>query len=115
MGLLPPPPRTEDKKRRWGEAEVARLNFIRHSRELGFEVEDIRELLALTDQPQKSCDAADSIARRHLCEIDQRISQLAALGQELRRMISECRGGRICDCRVIEVLADHKHCRGNHH
>jgi DNA-binding transcriptional MerR regulator len=115
IGLLPAPPRTRGNQRRYGQVEVVRLNFIRHSRELGFQVEDIRELLALTDQPQKSCDAADSIARRHLREIDQRILQLAALGKELRRMIGECRGGRICDCRVIEILADHKHCRGNHH
>lgn len=115
IGLLLTPPRTQGNQRRYGQAEVARLKFIRHSRELGFEVEDIRELLALIDQPQKSCDAADSIARRHLREIDQRISQLAVLRKELRRMIRECKRGRICDCRVIEILSDHQHCRSSHH
>lgn len=115
IGLLPAPPRTEGNQRRYGQPEVARLNFIRHSRELGFEVEDIRELLELAAQPQKSCDSADSIARHHLRDIDRRITQLSALKAELRRMIDGCRGGRICDCRVIEVLADHKHCRNNRH
>ncbi len=48
VGLLASPARTAGKQRRYGPADVTRLNFIRHSRELGFEVEDIRELLALS-------------------------------------------------------------------
>src|SRR3954447_18184242 len=47
IGLLPPPPRTEGQQRRYSEGAAARLNFIRHARDLGFEVEAIRELLAI--------------------------------------------------------------------
>ena len=65
IGLLPSPPRTEGNQRRYGKPEVERLNFIRHSRELGFEVEDIRELLDMAASPQASCHHADSIARNH--------------------------------------------------
>jgi DNA-binding transcriptional MerR regulator len=42
---------------------VDRLNFIRHARDLGFEVDAIRELLAVTAEPQSSCHQADRIAR----------------------------------------------------
>jgi DNA-binding transcriptional MerR regulator len=114
IGLLASPPRTQGNQRRYGEAEAARLDFIRHARELGFEVADIRELLAMTAEPQRSCDAVDSIARRHLGEIDRRMARLAALRGELTRMVDECGHGRICECRVIEVLVDHGHCRTSH-
>lgn len=114
IGLLPLPPRTEGNQRRYGKPEVERLNFIRHSRELGFEVEDIRELLEMTASPQASCHQADSIARNHLTEIDRRIASLTALRGELTRMVEECGHGRICDCRIIEVLADHGECAAEH-
>lgn len=114
IGLLPEPPRAESNQRRYGKAEADRLNFIRYSRELGFEVEDIRALLAMTSEPQASCHQADSIARSHLSEIDRRISSLQALKGELTRMIEECGHGRICDCRIIEALTDHGHCSTEH-
>jgi len=114
IGLLPQPPRTEGNQRRYGKAEVDRLNFIRHSRELGFEVDDIRGLLEMSSQPQASCHQADSIALNHLAEIDRRIASLKALRGELSRMVEECTHGRICDCRIIEVLADHSQCKAEH-
>jgi DNA-binding transcriptional MerR regulator len=114
IGLLSAPPRTEGNQRRYGKAEVDRLNFIRHARELGFEVDDIRELLAMSAEPQASCHAADSIARNHLREIERRIASLEALKGELSRMIEECGHGRICDCRIIEALADHSLCATEH-
>ena len=115
IGLLAAPPRTEGNQRRYGEAEESRLNFIRHARELGFEIADIRELLAMTAEPQRACDVADSIARRHLADVERRIIQLTALRAELLRMVEECRHGRICDCHVIEVLADHTRCHSTQH
>ena len=114
IGLLPTPPRTEGNQRRYGKPEVDRLNFIRHARELGFEVDDIRELLAMSAEPQASCHQADSIARNHLAEVDRRIASLQALRGELSRMIDECGHGRICDCQIIEALADHSRCASNH-
>lgn len=114
IGLIAAPPRTEGNQRRYGKAEIDRLNFIRHARELGFEVEHIRGLLAMSQEPQASCHQADSIAKAHLLEVDRRIERLQALRGELSRMIDECGHGRICDCRIIEVLADHKHCSSEH-
>jgi hypothetical protein len=53
--------------------------------------------------------------RRHLEEVEQRIAKLDALRSELQRMVSECGHGRVCDCRVIQVLADHAQCAHDHH
>lgn len=114
IGLLDAPPRSDGGQRRYGTSQVNRLNFIRHARELGFEVDDIRELLAMTEQPQSSCHQADSIAQAHLAEIDRRIASLQALRGELSRMVEECGHGRVCDCRIIEALADHSLCQTEH-
>lgn len=113
-GLMPRPARTEGHQRRYGAAEVARLDFIRHARELGFEVGAIRELLAMNAEPDRSCAEVDEIARRHLAEVERRIGQLQALRGELHRMLDACGHGRVCECRVIETLADHGRCAHDH-
>ncbi|MCT8997657.1 MerR family transcriptional regulator [Chelativorans intermedius] len=115
IGLLPAPPRSQGNRRQFDEKDLHRLSFIRHARELGFGMEDIRELLALTEEPQRSCHEADSIAVRHLREIEGRIAKLQALSGELRRMVQECGHGKVCECRVIQVLADHGECRSEVH
>jgi DNA-binding transcriptional MerR regulator len=113
--LMPTPSRNEGKQRRYGEPEVSRLTFIRHARELGFEIDAIRELLAMSAQPDQSCAEADRIARRHMSEVDRRIGQLVALRAELQRMVDACGHGRVGDCRVIETLANHDQCEHAHH
>jgi DNA-binding transcriptional MerR regulator len=105
VGLLAAPARTEGKQRRYRHDDVSRLNFIRHARDLGFEINDIRELLTLSAQPDQSCEEVDVITRRHLSEVERRIAQLTALRSELLRMVEECSQGRVCDCRVIETLS----------
>jgi DNA-binding transcriptional MerR regulator len=110
VALMHAPPRSEGRQRRYAEQEVSRLVFIRHARELGFEVEAIRELLAMTEKPEQSCEEADRLARRHLGAVDRRIARLVALRAELHRMLEECSHGRISHCRVIETLANPEHC-----
>lgn len=111
-GLLTPPGRTEGGHRVYGRAELARLGFIRHARELGFDMGDIRELLRLADSaPDAPCEGADAIARRHLAAVRARLARLRSLEAELERMTS-CPHNRVAECRVIEVLGDaaHGHC-----
>jgi DNA-binding transcriptional MerR regulator len=104
IGLLPPPPRSQGQQRRYGREAQARLAFIRHARALGFEIEDIRELLALNADPGRPCVDADKIAARHLAAVEQRIAQLQGLRAELHRMLDTCAGGCVADCRVLESL-----------
>ena len=114
IGLLPEPGRTEGGQRRYADTELDRLSFIRHSRQLGFSLEAIRELLDLSDNPNRPCHEADTIARRQLDQVDQRIARLEALRKELKRMVHECSGGNTSDCRVLEVLRDHSECLTKH-
>lgn len=114
IGLIREPGRTENQRREYSGDDVRRLTFIRHARDLGFEINDIRELLAMTETPNASCHEADSIARRHLEVIEDRIERLSALRNELRRMVDECDHGRVCECRVLQVLDDHSQCGHDH-
>lgn len=114
IGLMPEPGRTEGGQRRYSEAELDRLSFIRHSRQLGFSLDAIRELLDLSDNPNRSCEDADAIARRQLKQVEQRMERLKALRAELKRMVHECSGGKSADCRVLEVLRDHSECLTEH-
>ena len=114
IGLLPPPLRTESNRRFYDEADLRRLTFIRHARELGFEIEAIRTLLTLPDKPDQSCAAADVAARARLADVNQRLNSLNALKAELERMVVGCSHGKVAECRVIEVLADHGQCKHHH-
>ncbi|MGO9132628.1 MAG: MerR family transcriptional regulator [Methylovirgula sp.] len=113
IGLLPRPPRSRSNRRLYAEHDTARLRFIRHARELGFEPAAIRTLIGLQDRPTQSCAEADGIARAHLAEIEEKIARLTALKAELEHMLEGCAQSRIANCRVIEVLADHSLCQ--HH
>jgi len=112
IGLLPAASRTEGNRRLYDRRDLDRLAFIRHARELGFEVDAIRTLLTLQDDPEQSCAAADAIAKARLVEVDKRIASLNALREELLRMVRQCANGRVGDCRVIETLADTSHVHG---
>ena len=114
IGLMPEPGRSEGGQRRYDNAQLDRLSFIRHSRQLGFSLDAIRELLDLSDHPNRPCDEADAIARRQLKQVEQRMARLKALRTELKRMVHECSGGRTADCRVLEVLRDHSACLTDH-
>ncbi|MET4808195.1 helix-turn-helix domain-containing protein [Limibacillus sp. MBR-115] len=114
IGLMPDPGRTEGGQRRYGDADLDRLSFIRHARQLGFTLAAIRELLGLSDHPNRPCHEADAIARRQLKQVEQRLARLEALRAELKRMVQDCAGGRTADCRVLEVLRDHSECLTDH-
>ncbi len=116
IGLLPAPDRSEGNQRLYDRTDIYRLTFIRHARGLGFPIQMIRELLDVSDDPAKPCDEIDAIARRHLDDVEARLARMQALRDELRRIIAECGGGSICDCRILEALSDHgtrsSHSRG---
>lgn len=113
-GLLPAPARTGSGRRSYSDADVRRLAFIRHARLLGFELDDVRSLLDLTDHPERSCADADRIARSHLAAVETRLAQLKLLKAELSRVVASCAGGKAAQCRVIESLSDHGLCGGDH-
>lgn len=111
IGLLPRIARSVGNRRCYDAGDIRRLSFIRHARELGFDLEAIRTLLRLQDDPAQSCESADAIASARLTDVKRRIAKLELLRGELEKMMRECASGRVGQCRVIETLSDpsHKH------
>ncbi len=107
QGLMNEPERTDGNQRRYGRGDLQRLSFIRHSRELGFSIATIRELIDLSEQPEQSCANAHGIASRHLAETRAKINKLKRLERELKR-ISHCDAKIIGECALIESLAEHR-------
>ncbi len=114
IGVLPEGERTPSGHRVYDAQAVERLKFVRHARELGLDMNVIRELIALQDCPAEECASADDIARRHLVHIRTRILQLRALEKEVTRITDACAGGTVENCRVIQSLAEHEGCITDH-
>lgn len=109
IGLLPPPARTAGGHRVYGRQHLARLDFIRHARELGFPLDAVRALLALSDRPDRPCEEAHALASTQLALVEDKMRRLDALRIELTRMTDACSGGVAAECRILETLADHSH------
>lgn len=103
-GMLPPARRSAGNRRLYDEKALKRIAFIRHARNLGFSMSDIKTLIALQDNPAQSCKQADTIARTRLAEVEVRIRHLQSLKSELQSMIGRGCRQRVSQCRVIEGL-----------
>ncbi len=107
IGLLPEPNRTQGNQRIYRQEHKDRLNFIRHSRELGFSLDQIHQILLIQDEPDRSCEEVDKITRSHLEDVKLKIRRLRKMQKELERMVTQCACNQVSDCRIIETLSDH--------
>lgn len=113
IGLLDAPERSAGNRRRYPPAAEERLAFIRHARALGFSLEAIRSLIALSRHPEQDCADADRIAAEQLAEVRARIARLRRLETELAR-IAACESHAVGACGVLQALGDHGLCDGPH-
>ncbi|MGH6847666.1 MAG: MerR family transcriptional regulator [Methylocella sp.] len=105
-GLLPLPPRTPGNYRAYGSDHLNRLRFIRRCRDLGFTLDQVRDLLQLSSQEDQPCAEVNRISAERLTGIEQKIADLTRLADELRRINGRCQGGgTIADCLIIEALS----------
>lgn len=104
IGLISDPPRSEGGHRLYGEDHARRLAFIRRGRQLGFTLDQIRQLLALVDGGEFTCEEVQRIALAHLRDIREKLAHLACLERVLGNMADQCPGGRVPDCPVIDAL-----------
>ena len=106
IGLLSEPARSTGNYRLYDADSLQRLRFIRRSRDLGFSLDQIRELLSLSCNAEQSCAEVDRIAVEHLNDVERKIADLQTLAKRLRRISSSCGGGRtISNCRIIDAIS----------
>lgn len=105
IGLLKPATRLASGYRRYGEAEQRRLRFIRRAKALGFTLEGIRELLALS--AGRSVQNIRKAAAAHLADVERRIEELVRVRDSLRQLIAACPGhGRAEACPILNALSE---------
>jgi Cu(I)-responsive transcriptional regulator len=104
IGLIKAPLRTENRYRHYAEADLHDLGFIRRSRDLGFSFEDIRQLLDLWRNKGRSSAEVKAIALRHIRELDEKATALAAMSRTLKTLAESCHGDARPDCPILEAL-----------
>ena len=104
IGLLPSPARTAAITAPIRRGHLERLSFVRRGRDLGFSLDEVRELLRLSDDREQSCADVDRIARLHLTEVERKLADLRAFAPS-SAMVDQCQHGTIAECRIIEALA----------
>ena len=104
--ILPAPPRTASGRRVYRLAESRMLTFVRRARELGFTLDEIRILLALSaENSERTCAEVREVAARHLADIRSKIADLRAMEQLLGQTVALCDAGKLSECPVIETLS----------
>jgi len=102
--LLPEPPRTAGGYRSYNAAHERRLRFVLRARELGFSLDEIRELLRLVDERDQPCAEARAVAAAHLHDVRAKIADLKRMERVLKEMVANCADGSLPECPLIEAL-----------
>ncbi|MDE3063976.1 MAG: helix-turn-helix domain-containing protein [Acidobacteriota bacterium] len=109
IGLLRPADRDAGGQRAYGEQDVKRLTFIRRCREFGFSIEQVRSLVALVQDRERSCMDARNVAQEHLLAVRAKLNELKGLERSIAGFIAtcdaSCAGGPGPDCAILEDLA----------
>lgn len=104
IGMMPRPLRSQGGRRLYTQDQSRRLAFIKRARTLGFMLEEIRTLLALTSGAG-ACAEVKHVTEQHLEEVRQRIKDLRRLEKVLRDLVAQCDSGRMSPCPVLESLS----------
>ena len=104
VGLFPEAARTESGYRQYTDKEVSTLRFIRQSRDLGFSIEQIRELLGLWQNRKRPSRLVKALAQAHIEELDAKLQELQAMKATLEHLVHCCRGDDRPDCPIIRTL-----------
>jgi len=106
IGLVVPNGRRDNGYRNYDTRDVHMLGFVRRARELGFSVEQCRELVALYNDRNRASADVKAVALSHIAGIERRIGELAAIKSTLEHLAERCHGDTRPDCPILEELAD---------
>jgi MerR family transcriptional regulator, mercuric resistance operon regulatory protein len=105
IGLVPKAERTASRYRIYARADVQRLIFVRRARELGFTLDEIRDLLRLAADVPDACAAVRDVAAGHLGDVRAKIADLRKMERTLAKAVSQCERGERPGCPVIDALS----------
>lgn len=104
-GLIPEPPRRKSGYRQYSPETVARIQFIRHAKELGFSLKEISELLSLRVDPKTTCGDVKRMTEAKIADIEEKIRALQGMKKALLKLKARCRGrGPAGECPILDAL-----------
>ena len=105
QGLLPKAPRTASGYRLFATDTVRRIDFIKRAQDLGFSLNEIKELLSFHPDSETACRDVRRLAQAHIAEIDAKIRSLKSMRRVLARLAEACPGqGSKLNCPILESL-----------
>ncbi|OOF53163.1 MULTISPECIES: Cu(I)-responsive transcriptional regulator [Rodentibacter] len=104
LGLIKPAQRNFSGYRHYEEKDIERLHFIRHSRDVGFSLQQIGQLLALQDNPARSSSEVKALTAKHITTLNQQIKQLEEMVGKLQRWYDICQGNDCPECSILDGL-----------
>jgi len=104
VGLMPKPARSGGGYRLYTPEHLKRLTFIRRGRELGFSLDELRNLLRLVDGHAYTCAEVRALTLAHVSDIRRKIADLRRLERVMTAVASQCSGRKVPDCPVIDAL-----------
>ncbi len=105
IGLVSPSGRSQAGYRIYGDVELNKLRFVRSARSFGFTVEECRELLGLYEDRDRSSRDVKRMALQRISEIEDKMTELQTLHDELSRLASSCHGDDRPDCPILTGLS----------
>ncbi|RYF41234.1 MAG: Cu(I)-responsive transcriptional regulator [Comamonadaceae bacterium] len=105
LGLLPELARTDSGYRQYSAADIHSLQFIKRSRDLGFSMDEIAELVGLWQNRRRTSSSVKRIAQKHLVELEERIASMQAMQRTLAHLVHCCHGDGRPDCPILDDLA----------
>ena len=105
IGLIRASSRTRSGYRQYHERDAHLLRFIRRARDLGFSLDQIKQLLSLWDDPERASADVKRLAEVHLADLDARIAALTAMSTTLVALAQACHGDHRPDCPILQDLA----------
>ncbi|MDR3134522.1 MAG: MerR family transcriptional regulator [Deltaproteobacteria bacterium] len=109
-GLLEKPSRGENGYREYGQEDLERLTFIRHCRDHGIALADIKILLGLRKAPDGDCGPVDQMVNRLIAQLDEKLKSIKKLKKNLETLRGRCHGGSIANCAILKGLSDRDNC-----
>jgi len=104
-GLIDKPPRTESGYRQYPPGTIVRIRFIRHAKELGFTLKEVKELLDLKLDPSTTCEDVRLMAEEKQANVLAKIQSLKGIEKALGELIGACAvGGPDGECPILEAL-----------
>ena len=90
--------------REYAENDVHKLRFLKRARNLGFSVEECRQLLSLYEDQSRESAEVKAIAQAKLGELETRLRELTELRNTLRHLVHCCSGDSRPDCPIIDQM-----------